>query len=95
MVYRLITENTIEEKMIERQLLKLKWDSILIQYGNMKKKKGLDDEKDIFDMIKFGANKIFKSDQGTYTEETLEEILKRGEKKIQQYMESLEQQFNK
>lgn len=30
-VYRLITENTIEEKIIERQLVKLKWDNLVIQ----------------------------------------------------------------
>jgi SWI/SNF-related matrix-associated actin-dependent regulator of chromatin subfamily A member 5 len=30
-VYRLITENTIEEKIIERQTVKLKWDKLVIQ----------------------------------------------------------------
>ena len=30
-VYRLITENTVEEKIIERQMIKLKWDSLVIQ----------------------------------------------------------------
>lgn len=30
-VYRLITENTIEEKIIERQKVKLKWDNVVIQ----------------------------------------------------------------
>ena len=29
-VYRLITENTVEEKIIERQAIKLKWDSLII-----------------------------------------------------------------
>lgn len=30
-VYRLITENTVEEKIIERQMIKLKWDRLVIQ----------------------------------------------------------------
>ena len=30
-VYRLITEDTIEEKIIERQTIKLKWDSLIIR----------------------------------------------------------------
>lgn len=30
-VYRLITENTVEEKIVERQMIKLKWDSLVIQ----------------------------------------------------------------
>jgi len=29
-VYRLITENTVEEKIRERQYIKLKWDSLVI-----------------------------------------------------------------
>ena len=32
-VFRFITENTIEEKMIEKQALKLKLDSVIIQRG--------------------------------------------------------------
>lgn len=30
-VYRLITQDTVEEKIIERQMIKLKWDSLVIQ----------------------------------------------------------------
>jgi len=33
MVYRLVTENSIEEKIIERQQVKLKWDSLVVQKG--------------------------------------------------------------
>ena len=32
-VYRLICENTIEEKIIERQMIKLKWDYLIIEKG--------------------------------------------------------------
>jgi SWI/SNF-related matrix-associated actin-dependent regulator of chromatin subfamily A member 5 len=38
-VYRLITENTVEEKIIERQTIKLKWDSLVIQQGRMASQK--------------------------------------------------------
>lgn len=34
-VFRLITVNTMEEKMIERQTLKLKLDSMIIQKGRL------------------------------------------------------------
>lgn len=34
-VFRLITCNTMEEKMIERQTLKLKLDSMIIQKGRL------------------------------------------------------------
>lgn len=38
-VYRLITENTIEEKIIERQLVKLKWDNLVIQQAKTSSQK--------------------------------------------------------
>lgn len=45
-VYRLITESTIEEKIIERQLVKLKWDSLVIQKGRLAQKtKGLNKDE--------------------------------------------------
>lgn len=34
-VYRMICENTVEQKMIERQAIKLKWDSLVIQQGRV------------------------------------------------------------
>lgn len=34
-VYRLITKNTMEEKMVEKQTMKLKLDSLIIQKGRM------------------------------------------------------------
>jgi SWI/SNF-related matrix-associated actin-dependent regulator of chromatin subfamily A member 5 len=39
-VYRLITENTVEEKIIERQTVKLKWDSLVIQQAKTAAQKG-------------------------------------------------------
>ena len=44
-VYRLITENTVEEKIVERQMIKLKWDSLVIQQQkNSQKNKALTKE---------------------------------------------------
>lgn len=41
-VYRLITENTVEQKIVERQMIKLKWDSLVIQQQkNSQKNKAL------------------------------------------------------
>ena len=34
-VYRLITENTVEEKIVERQRVKLKWDNLVILKGKV------------------------------------------------------------
>lgn len=67
-VYRMITENTIEEKIIERQIVKLKWDSLVIQKGRLAQKtKGLNKDE-LADLINYGASEIFKAQDGTFTE---------------------------
>lgn len=48
-VYRLITENTVEEKIIERQAVKLKLDQVVIQQGHQVSNKGL--SKDDYEQI--------------------------------------------
>lgn len=59
-VFRLITQNTMEEKMIERQTLKLKLDSMIIQKGRVApKNQGLQKEE-MQDMLNYGADKIFE-----------------------------------
>jgi len=66
-VYRLITENTVEEKIVERQMNKLKWDSLVIQQQkNSQKNKALTKEE-MKDMLQYGANFIFKATNGTMT----------------------------
>jgi SWI/SNF-related matrix-associated actin-dependent regulator of chromatin subfamily A member 5 len=68
-VYRLITENTVEEKIVERQMIKLKWDSLVIQQQkNSQKNKALTKEE-MKDMLQYGANFIFKATNGTMTDE--------------------------
>ncbi len=53
-VYRFISENTIEEKIIERQIVKLKWDSLVIQSGRQAQGKNMSKEQ-LREMIQFGA----------------------------------------
>jgi len=45
-VYRLITENSIEEKIIERQKVKLKWDNLVVQKGKLAEKGQKMDKED-------------------------------------------------
>lgn len=53
-VYRLITENTIEEKIIERQAVKIKWSQVIIRNSKViledKMKKD-----DLENMLLFGS----------------------------------------
>jgi SWI/SNF-related matrix-associated actin-dependent regulator of chromatin subfamily A member 5 len=79
MVYRLITENSIEEKIIERQKIKLKWDSLVVQKGKLAEKgKGMNKDE-LKDLINYGACEIFKAQGGTITDDDIDALLVRGE----------------
>ncbi len=58
-VFRLITVNTMEEKMIERQSLKLKLDSLIIQKGRLAPKNQGLGKDEMQDMVNYGADGIF------------------------------------
>ena len=57
-VYRLISEDTIEEKIIERQKVKLSWDNLVIQQGRLTQKSKAFTKDQLKEMIQFGANKV-------------------------------------
>ena len=58
-VFRLITPNTMEEKMMERQSLKLKLDSMIIQKGRTAPKGQGMQKEEMADMVNYGADAIF------------------------------------
>ena len=82
-VYRLITEHTIEEKIVERQSIKLKWDQLIILKGKISQKQKMNKEE-LKDLMIFGSKIIFKSENGTLQNEDLDLLLERGEKKAQE-----------
>ena len=90
MVYRLICENTVEEKMIERQQIKLKWDQLVILKGKISQKKNKYDKEELKDLISFGANDIFRSEGATFKDEDINAILTRGEKKTGELNQKLD-----
>lgn len=79
-VYRFVTQDTIEEKIIERANIKLRLDAMVIQQGRIATGKKLT-KQDMMEMIRFGADKVFKSTDGTITDEDIDLILARGEQK--------------
>ncbi|CAG98894.1 DNA translocase [Kluyveromyces lactis] len=82
-VYRFVTENAIEEKVIERAAQKLRLDQLVIQQGTGKKTSALTNNKDdLIDMIQFGARDMLQHGSGNITvDEDIDEILKKGERK--------------
>lgn len=59
-VYRLITDDTMEKKMVEKQAMKLKLDSMIIQKGRAAPKNTGYQKDDYKDMVNYGADAIFE-----------------------------------
>ncbi|KAJ1935095.1 chromatin remodeling complex Adenosinetriphosphatase, partial [Linderina macrospora] len=60
-VYRFITENTVEEKVIEKAMQKLRLDQLVIQQGRLAQATKGATREQLLDMVQFGAEGILKS----------------------------------
>lgn len=85
-VYRFVTENAIEEKVIERAAQKLRLDQLVIQQGSGKKTANLGNNKDdLLEMIQYGAKDMFdKKSSNISVEDDIDEILKKGDRKTKE-----------
>ena len=59
-VFRFITENSVEERMLERAAQKLRLDQLVIQQGRTQITKQANKDE-LLDMIHHGADKIISS----------------------------------
>uniref|UniRef100_A0A8C6J1Z6 Uncharacterized protein n=1 Tax=Melopsittacus undulatus TaxID=13146 RepID=A0A8C6J1Z6_MELUD len=89
-VFRFITDNTVEERIVERAEMKLRLDSIVIQQGRLVdqnlNKLGKDE---MLQMIRHGATHVFASKESEITDEDIDHILERGAKKTAEMNEKL------
>ena len=76
-VFRLITKNTMEIKMIERQTMKLKLDSLIIQKGRIAPKSQGLQKDEMQDMVNFGADGIFRVGN-EFCDEDIEQLIQEG-----------------
>ena len=60
-VFRMVIENTVDEKIIERAEVKLKLDRMVIQQGKLAEQKTNLNKDEMLSMIRHGANKVFAS----------------------------------
>jgi len=67
-VFRLVTEDTIEQKVVERAQQKLKLDAMVVQQGRLNDKDKLSRDE-LLNAIRFGADKIFKSKDSSITDD--------------------------
>jgi len=88
-VFRLVTEHTIEEKIVERAQQKLKLDAMVVQSGRLKDKDKLSNEE-LLQAIRFGADKVFKTKDSSITDDDIDLILDQGRKKTEEMNEKLQ-----
>lgn len=82
-VFRFITENTVEEKIVERAEIKLRLDKLVIQQGRLLDNKASTLNKDeMLNMIRHGANHVFAAKDSEITDEDIDTILEKGEAKV-------------
>uniref|UniRef100_A0A6I8RMZ2 SWI/SNF-related, matrix-associated, actin-dependent regulator of chromatin, subfamily a, member 1 n=1 Tax=Xenopus tropicalis TaxID=8364 RepID=A0A6I8RMZ2_XENTR len=90
-VFRLITDNTVEERIVERAEIKLRLDSIVIQQGRLIDQQSNKLAKDeMLQMIRHGATHVFASKDSELTDEDITTILERGERKTAEMAERLQ-----
>lgn len=90
-VYRFVTENAIEEKVLERAAQKLRLDQLVIQQGRAQAAaKAAANKDELLSMIQHGAEKVFQSSGPTgalaekgndLTDDDIDAILKHGEQR--------------
>jgi SWI/SNF-related matrix-associated actin-dependent regulator of chromatin subfamily A member 5 len=64
-VFRLITEGTVEERIVEKAEMKLRLDALVIQQGRLTQAQKNLGKEEMLSMIQFGADQIFRSSDGT------------------------------
>jgi SWI/SNF-related matrix-associated actin-dependent regulator of chromatin subfamily A member 5 len=92
-VYRFITEQAIEEKVLERAAQKLRLDQLVIQQGRAQTAaKAAASKDELLNMIQHGAEKVFESKGATgvlstktdLTDEDIDAILRHGEERTKE-----------
>ena len=103
-VFRLITEHTVEEKIIERAEKKLLLDAVVIQEGRLASNNKIS-TSEMANIVTYGADFIVSSEKGTYTvgvtakidrqDEDIDKILQYGEERTQKDHERIKSSLSK
>ena len=89
-VFRLITDETVEVKVVERAQQKLKLDAMVVQQGRLQEKDKKLSKNDLLETIRFGADKVFRSKESTITDDDIDLILEEGKRRTEAMNEKLQ-----
>lgn len=93
MVFRFVTENAIEEKVLQRAAQKLRLDQLVIQQGRSQQQaKAAASKDELLGMIQHGAETLFESNdtmgslgtKGAMSESDFDAILQKGEQRTKE-----------
>ncbi|GAB7350055.1 hypothetical protein MBLNU459_g0725t1 [Dothideomycetes sp. NU459] len=98
-VFRMVTENAIEEKVLERAAQKLRLDQLVIQQGRAQQQaKAAASKDDLLNMIQHGAGKVFEENAASIfggtsdiSDDDIDAILKKGEERTAELNKKYEQ----
>ncbi|KAI0304101.1 SNF2 family N-terminal domain-containing protein [Russula brevipes] len=79
-VFRFVTEESVEERMLERGAQKLRLDQLVIQQGRQQLQKAANKEE-LLEMIHHGAEKIVNSSDAFQIDDDIDAIILRGEER--------------
>lgn len=84
-VFRFMTSNSVEEKIVERADKKLYLDAVVIQQGRLVESSGNKlASSELQQMVRFGADEIFKTSATAVSDVDIEAILADGEKRTEE-----------
>ncbi|KAL4155219.1 hypothetical protein PRNP1_007332 [Phytophthora ramorum] len=89
-VYRFVTADSVEEKIIERAQQKLKLDAMVVQQGRLQEKQAKLTKNDMLEMIRFGADQVFRTTDSTITDEDIDAILAKGEQRTEEMKQKMQ-----
>lgn len=89
-VFRLVTDETVEVKVVERAQQKLKLDAMVVQQGRLQDKEKKMTKQDLLDTLRFGADKIFRSKDSSISDADIDLILEEGRKRTEEMTEKLQ-----
>lgn len=80
-VFRMVTDSTVEERVIERAEMKLRLDNIVIQQGRLTEAQKALGKDEMLTMIRHGADQVFANKDSDITDEDIDTLLQRSEQK--------------
>lgn len=91
-IYRLITEDSVEKRIVERAEMKMRLDTFVIQQGRLTDANKTLSATEMANMIMSDAKSIFHSDNMTISDEDIDSILEKGKQKTKEMIEEVEKQ---